>query len=148
MLNHVKGLKFEEKPDYHYLKSLINNIREEVKLSIKHPKLSLDYKKTNTLILKDSSKSIVSSIDRAEVVTHQRSRAKSKSMVPLKKNIHDNTLQIPVNEFHKTISTGFGSGPISKSSSNTEETQKVLISGFSDRKKLFRRYQKFRKRMM
>ena len=139
MMHYIKGLKFEENPDYHYLKELINNIRDNLNLSAQCQRLNFIMKKRNTVIIEKMPRSL-------EIIeSPKRKRGKSKSMVPIKKKLDVGNLQIPINEFQKTISTCLGSFVKSKSNSPSEETQKAFVPGFADRKNIFKIFNEFRK---
>ena len=147
MLGYVRSIRFEEKPNYDYLRDLICSIKSEYSLSLKNfdwavvskGKRDEDFGKTVEVSKRGSEK-------KKKKKTRNNRRNRTANPIVSKTSflvIQSNTfLQIP-SAISKDVSRNSQDSDISDC-----ETIKVLLPGFSDRKSIFKILTQFRQELI
>ncbi|OMJ84233.1 hypothetical protein SteCoe_14721 [Stentor coeruleus] len=149
MLSYIRSLKFEERPDYEYLRELINSIRNELSLTSTVLGLNFVSRKPYTVIVKKNEDELKKLMDSSheEMKSHNKRRPKkSRTLIGHNKNndLSDKFLKIPTMKESRYSISGNVSGSSTKPITQNEETIRNIYPEFTNRKKLFNSYNSFK----
>lgn len=147
MLDYVRSIKFEEKPNYEFLRELIFRVKLECSLNLKIFDWMIESKGKSGKKEEDLGKNVQVTKRRSDKKkTRNNRRNRTMNPIVLKTgflaNQSNSYLQIP-SAISRTVS------PNSQDLESSDcETVKVLLPGFSDRKTIFRILTQFREEII